>query len=630
MQGAIGSASSGDTIAFGCSGDIKVSRTLMINKNLTLDGGGQSVTLDGQNAVEVLQVNTNVNFTLNALTIANGSATDGGGLLYFGGGTVSISNSTFANNSAPNGVGGGIFTEDGGTVNISNSTFTNNSAPNGGGLYNNGSTVNISTSTFASNSAPNAHGGGGLDNVGGGTVNISSSTFTNNSASNSSAGGGGLLNSEGTMSVSSSTFTNNSAFSFGGGGGLMNFSGTMSISGSTVADNSSSAGGGGLFNYTGTLSITGSIVADNSNGNCYGSLTDQGYDLSSDSSCRFTGTGSLQNTDPKLDPNGLGNNGGPTQTLALLDGSPAINKIPSGSFCPSTDQRGISRPQGPACDIGSFEFRVPVLNLPTSPITVNATGANGATVTYTATASEPDDASATPTVSCLPASGSTFPIGTTTVNCTASDAATPPDTTTGSFSVVVQPTLTVSVPGVNATEGSAFSGVVATGTAYGTTNPLSASINWGDGNSSTGSITLNPDGSYSVAGSHTYAEEGSYALTVTVNDSGSLSATGNGSATVADAALTLKQFQVSSPKALHGSLKATFTDADPGGTLSDYTATINWGDGNTVTVSVVKGKLSFKCSGTHTYAKAGKYKVTLTVTDSGGSQLTKTATLTVK
>ena len=69
---------------------------------------------------------------------------------------------------------------------------------------------------------------------------------------------------------------------------------------------------------------------------------------------------------------------------------------------------------------------------------MDATSPQGASVTYTVTASEPDDASATPTVSCTPASGSTFPIGTTTVNCTASDAASPPDTATGSFQVVVK------------------------------------------------------------------------------------------------------------------------------------------------------------------------------------------------
>ena len=322
LRSAIGNAASGDTITFGCSGTITLSSTLGISKNLTLDGSGQSVTLDGNNSVEVLSVNSGVSFTLNALTIAHGSGNFGGGLENFG--AVSISNSTFANNSA------GI--EDGALV-----------------------------------------------NEGGGTVNISNSTFANNSA--------GFRD-----------------------GGLGNF---------------------------GTLSINQSIVANNSGGNCinFGIITDQGYNLESGTDCGFTGTGSLQNTDPKLAA--LASNGGPTQTLALRDGSPAINHIPTSACAVTTDQRGIARPQGPACDIGAFEFRVPVLSLPSNPLTVNATGPNGAPVTYTATASEPDDASATSTVSCTPASGSTFAIGTTTVNCTASDAASPPDTTTGSFQVVV-------------------------------------------------------------------------------------------------------------------------------------------------------------------------------------------------
>src|SRR5581483_9101899 len=113
------------------------------NKNLTLDGSGQNVTLDGQNSVGVLEVYPNVNFTLNALTIANGAASNsnddlGGGIIYAGGGTVTISNSTFANDSASN----------------------------GGAIYNNGSTVNISNSTFTNDSAPNVYGGGALDNVG--------------------------------------------------------------------------------------------------------------------------------------------------------------------------------------------------------------------------------------------------------------------------------------------------------------------------------------------------------------------------------------------------------------------------------------------------------------------------------
>jgi hypothetical protein len=376
-----------DTITFTCNGAIPLTSTLTIAGSMTLDGSGQTISFDGQHLRRVLFVNGGVTLTLKALTIANGSV----------------------------------------------------SGDAGGGIFNNG-TLSISTSTVSGNFA--SGGGGGLENHG--MVSISTSTVSGNSAGccGGGAGGGGMENA-GTASISNSTFSGNSVNY--GGGGMVN-AGTLSISTSTVSGNSASRFGGGLWipgcpppSNCGTVSISGSIVANNGGGNCFGGVSDQGYNLESGTDCGFTGTGSLQNTDPKLDPGGLQNNGGPTQTIALLDGSPAINKIPASACTVTTDQRGISRPQGPACDIGAFEFRVPKLSLP-GTITTDATSSQGATVTYTATASLPDDASATPSVSCSPASGSTFAIGTTTVNCTASDAATPPDVTTGSFSVTVNDT----------------------------------------------------------------------------------------------------------------------------------------------------------------------------------------------
>ncbi len=187
-------------------------------------------------------------------------------------------------------------------MSISNSTFTSNSVSSGdgGGFFNNGGTVSISNSTFANNSASVI--GGGLSNNG--TVNISNSTFANNSAPD---GGGGLFNNGfSTMSISNSTFANNLAIN-GNGGGLEN---------------------------DGTLSSSGSIVANNIGGNCFGGVSSQGYNLESGTDCGFTGTGDLQNSDPRLDPNGLQQNGGPTQTLALEPDSPAVDHIPVGSSCP--------------------------------------------------------------------------------------------------------------------------------------------------------------------------------------------------------------------------------------------------------------------------------------------------------
>jgi hypothetical protein len=100
-------------------------------------------------------------------------------------------------------------------------------------------------------------------------------------------------------------------------------------------------------------SIVGCSTSSNS---CFGPIIDGGNNISSDASCNFTAAGSLNNTDPRLGP--LGDYGGPTPTMPLLAGSPAINAALS-SACPSTDQRGIARPYGAACDIGAFESAPP-------------------------------------------------------------------------------------------------------------------------------------------------------------------------------------------------------------------------------------------------------------------------------
>jgi hypothetical protein len=268
-------------------------------------------------------------------------------------------------------------------------------------------------------------------------MTISNSTIANNS---SDRDGGGIFNDNGSsrvVNISNSTIANNSAN--GDGGGILN-NGTTTISNSTIANNSAN-GGGGLFNKSGTMTIAQSIVANNSASsghNCGFAppLIDQGYNLESGTDCGFTATGSLQNTNPQIGP--LANNGGPTRTMALQPTSPAINTIPPTICAITTDQRGVSRPQGPTCDMGAFEFQdttAPTLHLPAN-ITVPATGPQGATVTYTVTATDPDNASNQLTISCIPPSGSTFSIGTTTVHCTASDPAS--NSTSGSFQVTVQ------------------------------------------------------------------------------------------------------------------------------------------------------------------------------------------------
>lgn len=202
--------------------------------------------------------------------------------------------------------------------------------------------------------------GGGIINWG--TLTISSSTIRGNFAASSySAVGGGIYNS-GKLAINNSTLYGNSASDFngGGGGGIYN-DGTAKINNSTFSGNSSPIGGG-IYNG-GSITFQNSIIANStSGGNCYGNVSSNGHNLSSDSTCSFTNTGDRQNTDPKLAP--LRNNGGLTPTMALPSGSPAVDAgNPSGctdnlGHLLKTDQRGQPRPDKEdtgGCDMGAYE-----------------------------------------------------------------------------------------------------------------------------------------------------------------------------------------------------------------------------------------------------------------------------------
>lgn len=211
-----------------------------------------------------------------------------------------------------------------------------------------------------------------------------------------SAYGGCILN-EGVLTVFNSTFSNNSASKGGSGGAILNF-GVLTVTDSTFSGNyadteggaifsnndifvdqpglfvtnstfegNSSAQGGGIYNDVGTpLSIKNTLLAGNSGGNCTlnGPTTSQGHNLSDDATCAsgFTMATDQNGVAAGLDPKGLQDNGGPTQTVALLPTSLARDAIPVASCTDTsgkpvqTDQRGITRPQGSGCDIGAFEL----------------------------------------------------------------------------------------------------------------------------------------------------------------------------------------------------------------------------------------------------------------------------------
>jgi hypothetical protein len=181
------------------------------------------------------------------------------------------------------------------------------------------------------------------------------------------AGYGGAIETEAYnfLTVINSTFVNNSA-RVGGGIDDTDTAALVTITNSTFSGNSGSAL---LSDSEGTGTVTNSIFAKSVAGNCDtadSTIADGGYNISDDASCGFGSStaangdtigDSVSDSNLALAPSGLANNGGPTETIALELGSYAIAAIPTAD-CPTTDQRGATRPAPgySACDIGAFEY----------------------------------------------------------------------------------------------------------------------------------------------------------------------------------------------------------------------------------------------------------------------------------
>ena len=430
LRDAIAAASPGDTIEFDltCPATIDLSSTLSITKDLTIRGPGSSeLAISGTGntiaAFQVFSVSAGVTATIAGLTIERGSDFGNGGGVY-NAGTLTVINSSVSGNlsffSARE--GGGIYNA--GTLNVINSTLSDNGffeGGRGGGIYNAG-TVTVFNSTLSGNRAHDGDGGGiynagtltvsysrlssnaTSDDFGGGIFNSGMLTVINSTLSgNFGDGAGGGIENQGTATISNSTLSGNSGFT-GGGIDSLNNSGTLTLTNSTLSGNSGFTGGiiGGtatIINSTlsgniggdgllaGNLAGAGftvknSIVANSPGGpNCdfSGAIISDGYNLADDASCAFSGPGSLNSTPAGLDPSGLQNNGGPTQTIALLAASPAVDAIPLSACTDAagnpitTDQRGIPRPQDQACDIGAYQH-LPI----TGPAPSSGTTCNGA------------------------------------------------------------------------------------------------------------------------------------------------------------------------------------------------------------------------------------------------------------
>ena len=303
--------------------------------------GASALTISGNNTGPIMVAAGDT--SISGVTLAGGMGTGNGA--YAGGITnqvnLVITNVTFTGNGGP--VSGGAIVNTG-TLTLTGCTFSNNTVVGNGGAIDNrsGGTVTVTNSTFSGNHAIQ---GGAIANENGGTLTVTNSTFSGNVVGNT---GGGLYN-LGTMMVTNSTLTGNNADATGGGGGIATFR-TLTVTNSTLTGNYGGQGGGGIIKFAGTLSVTNSIIAGNT------------ATFNPDLDGSASGGHNLIGGTPRLGT--LGNYGGTTQTIPLLPGSPALDAgddatcAATGSDAVSNlDQRGITRPQGAHCDIGSVEAR---------------------------------------------------------------------------------------------------------------------------------------------------------------------------------------------------------------------------------------------------------------------------------
>jgi predicted outer membrane repeat protein len=363
VRQAISRAASSDTIEIAAA---TYQENLSIPFSLTLNGVKAATTIiDGTDSSNVFTVGAGIRLTLSNLTIKRGVGYQGGGGVD-NSGTLIVSHSNFYVNTA---LSGGAILNTGMAI-ISNTSFDGNSPYFSGhtascGAIDNRGTMAITDSTFYNNyTNNNSTSGGAICN--GGTLTITNSTFSNNSSGGNNAGyGGAIFTHAGSLVVTNSTFDGNSATT--SGGAIYSQGGAVRISNSTFGNNFVAIGGGGVLGNAGSsVRIQNSIVANTANGgNCAGTITSNGHNLSNDSTCHFNSRGDLNDKNPKLSP--LGANGGPTQTMALQNRSPALDAgNPAGcrDFAGkllTTDQRGLPRPGRPetaGCDMGAFESQI--------------------------------------------------------------------------------------------------------------------------------------------------------------------------------------------------------------------------------------------------------------------------------
>ena len=342
------------------SGDISVSdSTFSDNTDTGGDGGGIKVFSDvGTTTI------TNSTFT--------GNSTDGWGGAWEQQGrdtesaaaspyVLQVSGSTFTGNTADGDGGGALDTEDDATITIDHSTLSGNSGGWGGAVGTFGQVTSFSSnaSTFSGNTSADD---GGAVHMSGGEVPVplaavdASSTnaqFVNSTITGNTEASFGAIAVEGELSLNQVTLTNNT--SRGQQSETKSSSNRGNVGAFAVDGDAANVA---AFTFTSRNSVVAQPVGAANCTEFETPATDGGYNFSDDTSCGFTDPTSNVKTpnDPVL--GALANNGGPTQTLLPLTGSPLLDAIPPASCGADVDQRGITRPQGAGCDIGAVEVEV--------------------------------------------------------------------------------------------------------------------------------------------------------------------------------------------------------------------------------------------------------------------------------
>jgi predicted outer membrane repeat protein len=364
----------GGTVTFNCGAGpqtIPLMFTLVVgadNPTVVIDGN-DAITLDGAGFNNEMvfvagSAKSLPNVTFRHITFANGNINTG---LVAGGtfqnfGDLTLDSVTIRNSQAA--FGGAIVQEPCNgcltpLLTVTRSQFLNNNANSGGAINLQGGNAVVEDSTFTGNTAG---GGGAIDVYTNSTfkidISIARCTFNGNTAT--SFGGGAiiveLLNAGSGVRIVNDTFTGNTAASTGKGSAISVSAAPVTITNCTIAGNTAGAGGGAVYFGTRATLMNNTLLASNGGGNCAftsnGAFTG-GHNLQfGDATCTAVAL-----ADPLLGP--LADNGGPTKTMALGTGSPAIDAADS-DFAPLTDQRGSFRKDGnfdgiPAPDIGAFE-----------------------------------------------------------------------------------------------------------------------------------------------------------------------------------------------------------------------------------------------------------------------------------